>query len=139
MSAALAPFFPRSYNVPRAFVEILEAAGIDYALLGGAEWCCGYPQYINGELDLAEAAIRHNVEAVEALQAKRVVFTCPSCYHIWKHVYPEVLGQELDIELLHTTELLDRLLDEGRIAFQRVADDGDLSRSLRPGTQERRL
>lgn len=110
-------FFPRSYNVPRAFVEILEAAGVDYALLGGAEWCCGYPQYINGELDLAAEAIRHNVEAVEALQARRVVFTCPSCYHIWQHAYPEVLGRELNVELLHTTELLDRLLDEGQIAF----------------------
>jgi heterodisulfide reductase subunit D len=111
-------FFPRSYNVPRAFVEILEAAGVDYALLGGAEWCCGYPQYINGELELAEGAIRHNVEAVEALHARRVAFTCPSCYHIWKHVYPETLGRELDVELLHTTELLDRLLDEAKIAFK---------------------
>ena len=55
-------FFPRSYSVPRSFVEILEAAGVDYALLGGQEWCCGYPQYINGELDLAEEAMRHNVD-----------------------------------------------------------------------------
>jgi heterodisulfide reductase subunit D len=111
-------FFPRSYSVPRAFVEILEAAGVDYALLGGAEWCCGYPQYINGELDLAAEAIRHNVDAVRALQAGRVAFTCPSCYHIWKHVYPEALGEPLEVELLHTTELLDRLLDEGQIALK---------------------
>jgi len=111
-------FFPRSYNVPRAFVEILEAAGVDYALLGGAEWCCGYPQYINGELHLAEEAIRHNVEAVKALQARRVVFTCPSCYHIWQHAYPERLGRELEVELLHSTELLDRLLDEDRIPLK---------------------
>jgi heterodisulfide reductase subunit D len=96
----------------------LEAAGVDYALLGEAEWCCGYPQYINGELGLAERAIRHNVEAVRALQAKRVAFTCPSCYHIWQHVYPEVLGRELDLELLHTTEVLDRLLDEGQLTLQ---------------------
>ena len=108
-------FFPRSYNVPRSFVEILEATDVDYALLGGQEWCCGYPQYINGELELARASIRHNVDAVRALQAKRVAFTCPSCYHIWKHVYPSVLGEDLGLELLHTTTLLDRLLDEGRL------------------------
>jgi Fe-S oxidoreductase len=44
-----------------------------------------------------------------------VAFSCPSCYHIWQHVYPSVLGEELDLELLHTTELLDRLVDEGKI------------------------
>jgi heterodisulfide reductase subunit D len=108
-------FFPRSYNVPRAIVKVLEGARVDYALLGGQEWCCGYPQYINGELELAQACIRHNVDAVRALQAKRIAFSCPSCYHIWQHVYRDVLGEELDLELLHTTALLDRLLDEGRI------------------------
>jgi Fe-S oxidoreductase len=59
--------------------------------------------------------MRHNVEAVRALGARRVAFTCPSCYHIWQHVYSEVLGEELDLELLHTTTLLDRLLDEERL------------------------
>ena len=108
-------FYPRSYNVPRAFVEILEKEGVDYALLGGLEWCCGYPQFIDGELSLAEEAIRHNVAKVKALGAKQVVFTCPSCYHIWQHVYPEVLGEELGLELFHSTELLDRLMEEGRI------------------------
>ena len=41
-------FFPRSYKVPQSFVQILDRAGVDYALLGGAEWCCGYPMFING-------------------------------------------------------------------------------------------
>jgi heterodisulfide reductase subunit D len=114
-------FFPRSYGVPRAFVEILERAGVDYALLGGTEWCCGYPQFIDGELALAQEAIRHNVEKVRALGAQRVVFTCPSCYHIWKHIYPQVLNRELEVELLHATELLDRLIDEGQIRFDHSA------------------
>lgn len=114
-------FFPQSYRVPRAFVEVLEKAGADYALLGGLEWCCGYPQYIDGELLLAEDAIRHNVAQVRRLQARQTVFTCPSCYHVWKHVYPGVLGEELDVELLHATELLDRLLTEGRIRLGRLS------------------
>jgi Fe-S oxidoreductase len=108
-------FFPRSYAVPRSIVEILERAEVDYALLGEQEWCCGYPQYINGELDLAEASMRHNLEAVRARQARRVAFSCPSCYHIWQHIYPKVLGEELHLELLHTSALLDQLLDDGRL------------------------
>lgn len=110
-------FFPRSYAVPRTFVEILERADVDYALLGDLEWCCGYPQFINGELALAEDAIRHNVERVLELGATRVAFTCPSCYHIWKHIYPDVLGKDLDLELLHATELLDQLTAEGAISL----------------------
>jgi Fe-S oxidoreductase len=110
-------FFPRSYAVPRSFVEILDQAGADYAMLGGLEWCCGYPQFINGELDLAREAIEHNVAKVRELGAKRVVFTCPSCYHIWAHVYPEVLGNDLDMELLHATELLEKLVQEQEISF----------------------
>lgn len=112
-------FFPRSYGVPRAFVEVLERARVDYALLGGLEWCCGYPMYIDGELSLAAELIRHNVDHVRALGAKCAVFTCPSCYHVWRHVYPQVPsampGDELGIELLHAAEFLERLLDEGRI------------------------
>jgi len=108
-------FFPRSYAVPRAIVQLLELAEVDYALLGGQEWCCGYPQYINGEIDLARASIRHNVDAVRALGARRVAFSCPSCYHIWQHAYPELLGEDLELELLHTTSLLDQLLAEGRL------------------------
>ena len=108
----VASFFPRSYEVPRTFVQILEKLGGDYALLGGEEWCCGYPQFINGELALAHDSIRHNVDQVRRLGARRVVFTCPSCYHIWKHVYPEVLGEDLGVQLLHSTELLAQLLPE---------------------------
>ena len=108
-------FFPRSYSVPRTFVEILERAQVDYALLGDLEWCCGYPQLINGELTLAAEAIHHNVEKVTALGARHGVFTCPSCYHIWRHVYPDVIGHELDLELLHATELLDQLTAAGQI------------------------
>lgn len=108
-------FFPRTYAVPRTLVEILDRAQVDYALFGDLEWCCGYPQLINGELDLAQEAIRHNVDLVVSAGASRVVFTCPSCYHIWKHIYPQVLGHALDVELLHATELLDQLIAAGQI------------------------
>jgi heterodisulfide reductase subunit D len=127
-------FFPRSYTIPRAFVQILDQAGVDYGLMGGLEWCCGYPQFINGELGLAEETIRHNVDQVRQMGARQVVFTCPSCYHIWQHTYPEILGEELDVELLHATELLDRLMQEGQLqvgSFHRTVtyhDPCDLGR-----------
>jgi Fe-S oxidoreductase len=108
--------FPRSYAIPQAFVQTLEAARVDYGLLGGSEWCCGYPMLVNGLLAETEEAVLHNVAAVRAAGARQVVFTCPSCYHIWKHVYPAIAGREMEgLEILHATELLARLVDEGRL------------------------
>jgi heterodisulfide reductase subunit D len=111
-------FFPRSYRLPQTMVQLLDRAGVDYAVLGGEEWCCGYPLLINGELDKAADLIGHNLQKVRELQAKQVVFTCPSCLHIWDHVYREVAEGCLEFELLHATELLGHLVDEGRLRFR---------------------
>ncbi len=108
-------FFPRSYSVPQALTRILEAAQADFTTLGGEEWCCGYPLLALGEGEQAEVLARHNAARVEALEAGQLVTTCPSCYHMWKHIYPDLLGREPDVEVLHATELLARLVDEGRI------------------------
>jgi Fe-S oxidoreductase len=110
--------FPRSYSVAQSFVELLEKAEVDYGLLGEQEWCCGYPQAISGDLDQARETMRHNLEAVRAMEAKTIVTTCPSCYHYWKHTYPVALGEELNIEVLHATELVADLLEAGRLPLR---------------------
>jgi heterodisulfide reductase subunit D len=106
--------YPMSYAVPQAFVTILEKTGADYTTMGSAEWCCGYPLLIGGQVKAAEAVIRHNVQEIKSLGARRVVMTCPSCYHSWHHVYPEIVG-ELDFEVLHATQLLAEMVAEDRL------------------------
>jgi heterodisulfide reductase subunit D len=114
-------FFPRSYKVPQALVQIFDRAGVDYTLLGGAEWCCGYPLFINGEMARARDLIRHNVEAVRAMGAGKVVLTCASCYHFWKHSYPAALGMDdLGIEIQHATEFLADLLETGDLEMNEL-------------------
>ena len=113
----VASFFPRSYRVPQAFASILEASNADFTTLGGQEWCCGYPLLSMGRLEEAKALIRHNVEQVKELGASRVTFACPSCFHMWKHVYPDVLGAETGLEVLHATELLNELIAQGAITL----------------------
>jgi len=108
-------FFPRSYRVPQALTRVLEAAGEDFTTLGGEEWCCGYPLLALGERDQAERMALHNAEQLAALEAKTLVTTCPSCYHMWKHIYPELLGGEPGVEVVHASELLAALIDAGRI------------------------
>lgn len=109
--------YPMSYAVPQAFVTILEKAGEDYTTMGSAEWCCGYPLLIGGQVRAAEAVMRHNAETVRSLGVKRVVMTCPSCYHSWHHVYPQVIG-ELGFEVIHATELMAEMMDQGRLPMK---------------------
>jgi heterodisulfide reductase subunit D len=116
----VASFFPRSYRVPQAMASILDASGADFTTLGGQEWCCGYPLLSMGQLEQATPVIQHNVAQVRELGASRVVFACPSCYHMWKFVYPQVLGEEIDLEVLHATELLEELIGEGAIELGEV-------------------
>jgi heterodisulfide reductase subunit D len=109
-------FYPRSYRVPQSMVRILEAAEADYTTLGGQEWCCGYPLLAMGEIEEAQCLARHNVARVQEMGATRLVTTCPSCYHMWKTIYPE-LGIELgaELEIVHATELLAEILQAERL------------------------
>lgn len=110
--------FPRSYALPQSFVQILDRAGVEYALLGAEEWCCGYPLAINGDLEGARRMMEHNLEAVRAVGARTIVTTCPSCFHFWKHTYPVALGEDLGIEVRHATEFLADLLEAGRLPLR---------------------
>ncbi len=105
-------FYPRSYAIPQGMVEILEQAGVDYLTLGGEEQCCGFPLVIAGMGDATMDMIRHNVEAVRRTGARRLVASCPSCYHTWKDEYPHILGEPLGFEVLHSTELLAEIVGE---------------------------
>jgi heterodisulfide reductase subunit D len=111
----VASFYPQSYSVPQNMTQILERTGSDFMVMGGEEWCCGFPLIIAGMGDAAVAVMRHNVEAVHKTGAKQLVATCPSCYHTWKHEYAHVLGEPLGFEVLHATELLADMAGRGRL------------------------
>jgi len=108
-------FYPQAYSIPQALVQIFEGAGVDFTTMGGQEWCCGYPLYGAGMKDLVSELAIHNVEWVKELGSRKLVFTCPSCYYAWKHIYPQFLELPPDLEILHATEYLSRLIEEGKI------------------------
>jgi heterodisulfide reductase subunit D len=109
----VASFFPLVQRIPQAFVEILNRAEIDFTLLGGEEWCCGFPLIGAGMKKEAEVLIQHNLEAVRKKGIRRVVFACPSCYHTWKKEY-----KTGDIQLFHSTQFIKELIDQGKIRFK---------------------
>jgi heterodisulfide reductase subunit D len=108
-------FYPQTYGIPQATVEVMDRAGLDFTTLGSEEWCCGYPLIIAGMADAAEMAVKHNVAAVRRTGAGRLVAGCPSCYHTWLHEYPKFLGEPLGFEVQHLSELLHELTTDGCI------------------------
>jgi heterodisulfide reductase subunit D len=107
--------FPMSYPIPQGFAAVLQSASVRFTTLAGEEWCCGFPLFMSGQLKQAEVLIRHNVEQMRALGVPRIVATCPSCYHMWCHLYPEILGEELGFEVSHAVEVLRDLIVDGRL------------------------
>lgn len=114
-------FYPRVYTIPQSLVQTLERAEVEFTTLGEDEWCCGYPLYVAGMRDRMAELVRHNVQQVRRVGAKQVVFTCPSCYYAWTHLYPEVVDVS-GIRLQHATEFLAELLAGSKLPLGPVED-----------------
>jgi heterodisulfide reductase subunit D len=114
-------FFPQAAQIPLAIAEIFTEAGVDFTTLGGEEWCCGFPLLSTGFVDDSKTFIRHNVNKIKELEIHTLVASCASCYHVWKHDSREAL-QGYNLEILHTTEYLARLIQEERIPMHALAE-----------------
>lgn len=105
----ISSFSPAVQDIPLAMAQVLQHAGLDLAILGEDEWCCGYPLIVAGMGNQAKEVKRHNIERITKMGAETIVFSCPSCYHTWKNEY------DLKIDMVHHTEYLSRLIKEDRI------------------------
>jgi len=102
-------------NIPEAFLKILEKAKITPAYLGNNEPCCGHILIWEGKLDDAKEYANQAIELIEKSEAKKVIFSCPACYTAFKVEYPEILGIKPPFEMLHATEFLANLIEQGKI------------------------
>ncbi len=104
----------RAKRVSKAVVEILNAAGVSFAILGTEETCTGDSARRMGNEYLFQVLAQQNVETLNGYGVKKIVTNCPHCFNCIKNEYP-VLGGKY--EVVHATELVERLLEEGRIRF----------------------
>lgn len=124
-TGCVSALFPQSYRIPQTFTAILANTHTDFTILGSAEWCCGYPLIAAGQRGRARELATHNVEQIQTLGARTLVVTCPSCYHMWHHEYPALLGAELPFAVQHSTQLLAQMLNDGALKLN--AFDGALT------------
>jgi heterodisulfide reductase subunit D len=107
-------FSPRAQRTAEAFARILQAAGVEFSILGEGEVCCGFPLRAAGLLSWAEALIEANLQAVRAHGADTVVFNCPACRLMWIEEYAARLP---GVRLLHAVEYLPELLAAGKLTL----------------------
>lgn len=113
-TGCVSAYFPMAQTIPMSLVEVLEAAKIDFTLLGQDEYCCGFPFLGAGLRDQIHNIINHNIEAVKKKKASKVIFACPSCYRMWKEYYPK------EFDLYHVTQFLREIISKGRIGFKNL-------------------
>ena len=100
----------------KAMAAIMNAAGEKWTLLEN-EVCCGVPLKFSGGIDYMKELVNANVSAIEATGARKIVFSCPGCYRMFKQEYASLLGDR--VELLHSTELINSYLKSGKIKLKK--------------------
>ncbi|WP_027077536.1 (Fe-S)-binding protein [Maribacter antarcticus] len=114
-------FDDRAKKITKAFVKILNKAQVSFAVLGTEESCTGDPAKRSGNEFLFQMQAFANIEIMNAYGVKKVVTACPHCFNTIKNEYP-VLGGSYDV--MHHTQFLKDLLDEGRITMEGGAFKG---------------
>ncbi len=129
----IASFSPSVQGIPQTVARLLTRVGIDFTIMGEEERCCGFPLLAAGMRQELEAVKEHNIRRVRETGATRMIFSCPSCYRTWWEEYRHDLP---GVELVHSTQLIDRLVQESKIELGEIRkrvtyhDPCDLGRNM---------
>lgn len=106
----------RNIKVVRALVNVLLKAGIDFAILGNQERCCGDPARRIGNEYLYQMLAQENVETLKKYQFGKIITACPHCFNTLKNEYPQLGG---NFEVVHHSEYLSELISKGALKLPR--------------------
>ncbi len=105
----------RAQKTARALVQILQAANVNFAVLGQREQCTGDSARRAGNEFLFNELATANVEMLNAVAPKRILTTCPHCMHTLEKEYPQFGG---NYNVVHHTEFIDELIKTGRLKIK---------------------
>ena len=108
----------RNKKIVRATAELLQAAGVRFAILGIEESCTGDPARRAGNEYLYQMLASQNIETLNGYGVRKIVTSCPHCFNTLRNEYPQLGG---NYEVIHHTELLAQLAEEGRIPLKPAA------------------
>lgn len=110
----------RNVAVTLSLVRLLNKAGMEFGVLGGAEICCGDPARRLGYEFLFQSMAQANIQSFQEHGIEQIITTCPHCYNAFKNEYPELRGR---FSVLHHSEILADLLHKRAIKIKPVKDN----------------
>lgn len=108
-------FDDRAKKITKAFAKLLNKSGVDFAVLGTEESCTGDPAKRAGNEFLFQMQAMMNIQVLNGYEIKKIVTTCPHCFNTLKNEYPGLGGH---YEVMHHTQFLKTLLNEGRLKVE---------------------
>ena len=108
-----ASFDERNQKVARSTISLLKEAGLDVGILGMQEGCSGDPARRAGNEYLFQMLAETNLMTFQELGVKRIIASCPHCFHTLGKEYGDYGGEEL--EVFHHSEILAKLQEEGKL------------------------
>jgi Fe-S oxidoreductase len=105
-------FDDRAKKITRSVVQILNDAGVSFAVLGTEESCTGDPAKRAGNEFLFQMQAVANIEVLNMYEVKKIVTACPHCFNTLKNEYPSLGG---NYEVMHHSQLIGKLVEEGRL------------------------
>ena len=108
-------FDDRAKKITKAFVKLLIKAEVSFAVLGPEESCTGDPAKRAGNEFLFQMQAMTNIEVLNGYEVKKIVTACPHCFNTLKNEYPGLGGK---YEVVHHTQFLKQLLDEGKLKVE---------------------
>lgn len=115
----LGSFDSRSQKTTLALARILQAAGVNFAILGKEETCTGDPAKRIGNEYLAQIMAEQTVETLNQYSFKKIVTACPHCFNAIANEYPEIGGH---YEVVHHSQLINELIGSGKIRLDPGSD-----------------
>lgn len=113
-------FDDRYKKVSKSFAGIMQQAGIDFRILGSEEQCNGDTARRLGNEYLAQTLMQTNIETLNNYGVKKIVTACPHCFNSIKNEFPQFGG---NYEVLHHTEMIDKLINEGKIKVDHKTEE----------------
>ncbi|MGB6772145.1 MAG: (Fe-S)-binding protein [Candidatus Dormiibacterota bacterium] len=117
-------FDETNWPTARATVAILKAAQVSFAVLGEEEICNGDPARRLGNEYLFQTQAQQVVKKLGDRSVRKVIASCPHCFNTMAREYPDLGG---DYEVIHHTQLLAQLLDQGRIELKESLRGGEIT------------
>jgi Fe-S oxidoreductase len=115
----------RAKKTTKAIAELLHTAGVTFAVLGPAETCTGDPARRLGNEFVFQMLAQQNIETLNEAGAgrdkgRKVIASCPHCFNTISREYPQLGG---DYEVIHHTQLLARLVEDGKLTPVNPVDE----------------